>query len=100
MVQRPAPNSSVTVTSASGATIPKVDDMASKSRRLSRDPARFSARSPCSIMANPLSPACASSVTTSMIPSARDLEGRSEHAEDQLGVGGELAVVDDGPVGE
>src|SRR6267142_6701451 len=97
MVQRAPSKASVTVTSASGATMPNVDDMASKSRRFLSLAARFSASRPCSIIARPLSAACASSVTTSMgSPSVRVLVD----AEDQVLVGGELAVVDDGAVGE
>src|SRR5437868_1924345 len=103
MVQRPRPKARVTVTSASGATMAKVDDMASKSRRLASLAVRFSAKRLCSIMAKPLSAACASSVTTSTIAAVSCLlflERLAIDAEDEILIGGELAVEDDGAVGE
>src|SRR5437899_12242029 len=97
MVQRPLAKASVTVTSASGATMPNVEVIDSKALRLSALAARFSASRPCSIIARPLSAACASSVTTSMgSPSV----GVLVDAEDQVLVGGELAVVHDGTAGQ
>src|SRR5581483_1892992 len=94
MVQRPRENSSVTVTSASGATIPKVESICSKSCRLPDELAMLSASSPCSMSARPLSAASASSVTTSI------LEGLPIHAEHQILVGRKLAVEHDRTVGE
>src|SRR5258707_7069252 len=98
MVQRPLAKASVTVTSASGATMPNVEVIDSKALRLSALAARFSASRPCSIIARPLSAACASSVTTS-IEAPRSIRVLVD-AEHEILLGGELAVVDDGAIGE
>src|SRR4051794_37582374 len=94
MVQRPDENASVTVTSASGATMPKVERIDSKSRRFDSEATMLSDKRPCSMSASPLSAACASSVTTSISV------GLPVDAEDQVLVGGKLAVEYDRTVSE